>query len=221
MLADIIIVAVIVLFTIIGVRRGIARTILGIVGLFVTYAVAGGLSKWLSPLIYNSFLEQTVTENVNNYMSSYGFDYLIDNSISALPEWIRWLVSLFGGSSENVVQYVSQSVSSAQTNATQAVTQTLESLAVSALQIVLMIVLFIIVYIIVRKLIRLVSKVFKAPVLRQVNGFFGGVLGAVNGLLIAWIAVNVFGLIAQMTGNDIISNELIDGTLFRLFSLTA
>lgn len=221
MLADIIIVAVIVLFTIIGVRRGIARTILGIVGLFVTYAVAGGLSKWLSPLIYNSFLEQTVTENVNNYMSSYGFDYLIDNSISALPEWIRWLVSLFGGSSENVVQYVSQSVSSAQTNATQAVTQTLESLAVSALQIVLMIVLFIIVYIIVRKLIRLVSKVFKAPVLRQVNGFFGGVLGAVNGLLIAWIAVNVFCLIAQMTGNDIISNELIDGTLFRLFSLTA
>lgn len=221
MLADIIIVAVIVLFTIIGVRRGIARTILGIVGLFVTYAVAGGLSKWLSPLIYNSFLEQTVTENVNNYMSSYGFDYLIDNSISALPEWIRWLVSLFGGSSENVVQYVSQSVSSAQTNVTQAVTQTLESLAVSALQIVLMIVLFIIVYIIVRKLIRLVSKVFKAPVLRQVNGFFGGVLGAVNGLLIAWIAVNVFGLIAQMTGNDIISNELIDGTLFRLFSLTA
>lgn len=221
MLADIIIVAVIVLFTIIGVRHGIARTILGIVGLFVTYAVAGGLSKWLSPLIYNSFLEQTVTENVNNYMSSYGFDYLIDNSISALPEWIRWLVSLFGGSSENVVQYVSQSVSSAQTNATQAVTQTLESLAVSALQIVLMIVLFIIVYIIVRKLIRLVSKVFKAPVLRQVNGFFGGVLGAVNGLLIAWIAVNVFCLIAQMTGNDIISNELIDGTLFRLFSLTA
>lgn len=221
MLADIIIVAVIVLFTIIGVRRGIARTILGIVGLFVTYAVAGGLSKWLSPLIYNSFLEQTVTENVNNYMSSYGFDYLIDNSISALPEWIRWLVSLFGGSSENVVQYVSQSVSSAQTNATQTVTQTLESLAVSALQIVLMIVLFIIVYIIVRKLIRLVSKVFKAPVLRQVNGFFGGVLGAVNGLLIAWIAVNVFCLIAQMTGNDIICNELIDGTLFRLFSLTA
>lgn len=221
MLADIIIVAVIVLFTIIGVRHGIARTILGIVGLFVTYAVAGGLSKWLSPLIYNSFLEQTVTENVNNYMSSYGFDYLIDNSISALPEWIRWLVSLFGGSSENVVQYVSQSVSSAQTNATQTVTQTLESLAVSALQIVLMIVLFIIVYIIVRKLIRLVSKVFKAPVLRQVNGFFGGVLGAVNGLLIVWIAVNVFCLIAQMTGNDIISNELIDGTLFRLFSLTA
>lgn len=221
MLADIIIVAIIILFIIIGVRRGIARTILGIVGLFVTYAVAGGLSKWLSPLIYNSFLEQTVTENVNNYMSSYGFDYLIDNSISALPEWIRWIVSLFGGSSENVVQYVSQSVSSAQTNATQAVTQTLESLAVSALQIVLMIVLFIIVYIIVRKLIRLVSKVFKAPVLRQVNGFFGGVLGAVNGLLIVWIAVNVFCLIAQMTGNDIISSELIDGTLFRLFSLTA
>lgn len=221
MVADIIIVAVIVLFTIIGVRRGIARTILGIVGLFVTYAVAGGLSKWLSPLIYNSFLKQTVTENVNNYLSSYGFDYLLDNSISALPEWIRWLVSLFGGSAENVTQYVSQTVSSAQTNAAQAITQTLESLAVSALQIVLMIVLFIIVYIIVRKLIKLVSKVFKAPVLRQVNGFFGGVLGAVNGLLIVWIAVNVFCFIAQMTGNDIISNELIDGTLFRLFSHTA
>lgn len=221
MVADIIIVAVIVLFTIIGVRRGIARTILGIVGLFVTYAVALGLSKWLSPLIYNTFLEQTVTENVNNYLSSYGLDYLLDNSISALPEWIRWLVSLFGGSSENVVQYVSQTVSSAQSNAAQTIMQTLESLAVSALQIVLMILLFIIVYIIVRKLIKLALKVFKVPVLRQVNGFFGGVLGAVNGVLVAWIVVNLFCVIAQMTTNDIISNEMTDGTLFRLFSLTA
>lgn len=221
MLTDIIIVAIIILFIIIGVRRGIARTILGIVGLFVTYAVAAGLSKWLSPLIYNSFLEQTVTENVNSCLSSYGFDYLLDNSISALPQWIRWLVSLFGGSSENVTQYVSQSVSSAQANATQVITQTLGALAVSALQIVLLVLLFIIVYIIVRKLIKLVSKVFKAPVLRQVNGFFGGVLGAINGVLVVWIAVNVFCVIAQMTANDIISNELIDGTLFRLFSLTA
>lgn len=221
MLADIIIVAIIVLFIIIGVRRGIARTILGIVGLFVTYAAANGLSNWLAQVIYNSFLEETVIENVNNYMSSYGLEYLFENSFSALPDWIRWLVSIFGGSSDNVSKYVLQTAGYAQSNATDMITQTLETMTVSAMRIVLMIVLFIVEYIIVRKLIRFVLKLFKVPVLKQVNGFFGGVLGALNGVLCVWILVNVLCVIAQITANDITSSELINGHLFRLFSLTA
>lgn len=221
MLADIIIIAIIVLFIIIGVKRGIARSVLGIIGLFVTYAVANGLSDWLSQAIYSSFLEETVVANVNDYMNSYGLEYLLNNSFSALPEWIRWLVSLFGGSSENLAESVSQTVGFAESNATNMVTQALEGVTVSAMRIVLMIVLFIVAYIIVRKLIKLVLKLFKAPVLKQVNGFFGGVLGAVNGVLCVWIFVNVLCVIAQITANDITSNELIDGYLFRLFSFMA
>ncbi len=221
MLADIIIVAIIILFIVIGVKHGIARTILGIIGLFVAYAVANGLSDWLSQVIYNSFIEETVIENVNNYMSSYGLDYLIDNSLSVLPEWIRWLVSLFGGGSETVTRYVSQTDDFTSSNASSVISGTLETMTVSAMQIVLMIVLFIVLYILIKKLIRLVLKVFKAPVLKQVNGFFGGVLGAVNGVLCVWIAVNLICIIAQITANDITSNELINGSLFRFFSLTA
>lgn len=221
MLADIIIVAIIILFIIIGVKHGIARTILGIIGLFVTYAVANGLSDWLSQAIYNSFLEETVVENVNNYMNTHGLEYLIDNCLSAIPEWIRWLVSLFGGGSETVTRYVLQTDGFAVSNASSVISGALETMTVSAMRIVLMIVVFIIVYILIKKLIKLVLKVFKAPVLRQVNGFFGGVLGAVNGVLCVWIAVNLICVIAQITANDITSNELINGSLFRFFSFTA
>lgn len=219
MLTDIIIAAIIVLFIIIGVRRGIARTILGIIGWVVTYALANELSKWLSQVIYDSFLKQTVIENVNSYMSNYGLDYLLNNSISALPDWISGLLSLFGGSSETVARYVSQTDDFSVFNAAGIVSETLETMTVSAIKIILMIVLFIAIYILVRKLIRLVSKLFDVPVLRQVNSFFGGVLGAVNGVLCVLIFVNVLCLIAQITANDITSNELIDGYLFRLFSL--
>lgn len=221
MLADIIIAAIIVLFIIIGVKRGIARTILGIIGWFVTYVLANGLSKWLSQVIYDSFLEQTVIENVNGYMSSYGLDYLLDNSISVLPDWISGLLSLFGGSSETVARYVSQTDDFSALNAAGIVSEALETMTVSAMKIIMMIVLFIVIYILVRKLISLAAKLFEAPVLRQVNGFFGGVLGAVNGVLCVLIFVNVFCLIAQITANDITSNELIDGVLFRLFSFSA
>lgn len=220
MLADIIIAVIIVIFIIIGVKCGIGKTVLGIIGLFVTYGVANGLSNWLSQMIYNSFLEQTVVENVNSYMSSYGLDYLFENSFSALPDWIRWLVSIFGGSSESVAKYVSQA-NYAQSSATDMITQTLETMTVSAIRIVLMIVLFILIYIIVRKLIKLALKAFKIPVLKQVNGFLGGVLGAFNGVLCVWIFVNVLCIIEQITANDITSNELINGFLFRFFSLTA
>lgn len=221
MLADIIIAAIIVLFIIIGVKRGIARTILGIIGLFVTYVLANGLSKWLSQVIYDSLLEKTVVENVNGYMSSHGLDYLLDNSISALPDWTSGLLSLFGGNSETVARYVSQTDDFSVFNAAGIVSETLETMTVSAMKIILMIVLFIVIYILVRKLIRLAAKLFEAPVLRQVNGFFGGVLGAVNGVLCVLIFVNVLCLISQITANDITSNELIDGFLFRLFSFSA
>lgn len=220
MLADTIIAAIIVIFIIIGVRRGIAKSVLGIIGVFVTYGVANGLSNWLSQIIYHSFLEQTVAENVNNYMGSYGLDYLLENSFSALPEWIRWLVSIFGGSSESVAKYVSQA-NYAQSSVTDMITQTLETMTVSAIKIVLMIVLFILISIIVRKLIKLALKVCKVPVLKQVNGLLGGVLGALNGVLCVWIFVNIFCIIEQITANNITSNELIYGYLFRLLSLTA
>lgn len=218
MLSDIIIIAIIVLFVVIGVRRGIARTILGIIGLFVTYAAANIMSEWLSQLIYNSFLEETVIENINYYMSSYGLSYLIDNSLSVLPEWISWLVSLFGGDSETVSRNILQTDDFTSSNASRVISGTIETMTVSAIKIILMIILFIVIYILVKKLVRLVSKVFKAPVLKQINCFFGGVLGAVNGVLCVWIAVNLVCLITQITANDITSNELINGSLFRLFS---
>lgn len=218
MLSDIIIIAIIVLFIVIGVKRGIARTILGIIGLFVTYAAANIMSEWLSQLIYNSFLEETVIENINFYMDSYGLSYLIDNSMTVLPEWISWLVSLFGGGSENVSRCVLQTDDFSSGNASRVISETIETMTVSAIKVILMIILFIVIFILVKKLVRLVSKVFKAPVLKQINCFFGGVLGAVNGVLFVWIAVNLVCLMAQISANDIMSNELINGSLFRFFS---
>lgn len=221
MLADIIIVAVIILFIVIGVKHGIARTILGIIGLIVAYVAANGLSEWLSQMIYNSFLEKTIVENINNYMNSYGLDYLIDNILSVIPEWIRWLVSFFCGGSESVTKYVLQTDGFSASNASSMISDTLETITVSAMKIVLIIVIFIIVYILVRKLIKLILKAFKVPVIKQVNGFFGGVLGAVKGVLFVWIVVNLICVIAQITANDITSNELINGSLFRFFSFMA
>ena len=223
MIADIIIVLIIVLFIIIGVKRGIARTILNIAGLFVTYIFASYLSDFLAQLAYDTFLKQTVANNINEFITTNGLDYAASNCLGALPDWanaiVSAVVSLFGGSCEQFVQSIDAQASIALSSSAEAIEKTVEVAAVAVFAMILLIVLFILIFIIVKKLIRLVLKVFKAPVLKQVNGLFGGVLGAAEGILCAWIAVNVFYTVAFLSAPELLTNALVNGRLYSLLCM--
>ncbi len=223
MLADIIIIAIIVLFIIIGIRRGLARTILNVLGIFITYICAGWASEILARILYNSFLKETVVNNINEFITVNGVDYAVSNCFSALPDWaysiVSAVVSLFGGSFDQFERGILSSTTEAVTGASSAIEATVESVVVAVFGIILLIVLFILILILVKKLIKLVLKVFDAPVLKQVNRFFGGILGAIEGLLCAWIAVNVFYVIAMLTAPELLSNSLVCGALYEFFCI--
>ena len=97
MITDIIIIAVIVLFTAIGVKRGLAKTLLNLAGLFVTAISAYYLSSFLSQLIYDSFLKQTVINNIQQMVEQNGIDYALSNCLEAVPQWINGILSFIGG----------------------------------------------------------------------------------------------------------------------------
>ena len=223
MIADIIIALIIVLFIIIGVKRGIARTILNIVGLFATYMFASYLSKLLAQLVYNTFLKQTVVNNINEFIAVNGLDYAASNCLGALPDWanaiVSAIVSLLGGSCEQFAQSIDSQATIALSSSAENIETAVETAAVAVFAMILLIVLFIVIFIILKKLIRLVLKVFKAPVLKQVNGLFGGVLGAAEGILCAWIAVNVFYTVAFLSAPELLTNALVNGRLYSLLCM--
>lgn len=223
MITDIIIVAVIVLFALIGVKRGIAKTILNLAGLVLTAISAYYLSSFLSQFIYDSFLKQTVITNIQQIIEQNGIDYALNNCLEAVPQWINGILSFFAGIfGVSLDEFESQLIipSDISSSTSQVVESAVAPVVTSVLSIIFVIVLFIIIFIIVKKLIRLASGVFNIPVIKQINQLLGGIFGLAEGLLVVFIAVNIFDIATGYTNPALLSNELFSGAIFKFFSMS-
>ena len=223
MITDIIIAAVVVLFTVIGVKRGLAKTLLNLAGLVVTAISAYYLSSFLSQLIYDAFLKQTIITNIQQIIEQNGIGYALSNCLEAVPQWINgilsFIVGIFGMSlSEYQNQLALSSDFSSSTS--QAVENVLAPVVTSVFGMLLLIVLFIIILIIVKKLVKLISKVFNIPVIKQINQLLGGIFGLSEGLLIVFIAVNIFTVVTEFSNPALLNSELFSGAIFKFFSMS-
>lgn len=222
MVSDIIIVSVIVLFILIGVKRGIAKTFLNIVGYMAVVSLAYFLSGVLSQFIYDVFVKQTVITNIEQTISETGVQSAMHNCLNALPGWVFSLVSfvtgIFGLNTSVLTDFMKMpdKVSAITANSIESM---VAPVAVSVFKIFLEIILFVILLIIVKKLIRVVLRIFNIPVIRQVNQSFGGVLGAVEGILFVWLAVNIFYVIMFFSNPEVTANSLVAGNLFKFFCI--
>lgn len=222
MIIDIILIAVILLFAAIGVKRGIAKTLLNLAGLIVTAFLAYYISSFLSQLIYDLFIKQTVITNIQQIIQQNGIDYAVSNSLEAVPEWITGIISFFlgiFGISLNALENQIAIPDNLSASAAQTIESAVRPVVTSLFAIIIIAVLFIIIFIFVKKLIKLVSRVFNIPVIKQINQLFGGILGIAEGFLIVWIAVNIFSMAMQFSNSDLASNELFSGAVFRFFCM--
>lgn len=223
MITDIIIVAVIVLFAAIGVKRGLAKTILNIAGLVLAAISAYYLSSFLSQLIYDAFLKQTVINNIQQIIEQNGIDYALSNCLEALPQWINGILSfIIGIFGMSLNEYQNQLVLSSDfsSSTSQAVENVLAPVVSSVFGMILLVILFILIFIIVKKLIKHISRVFNIPVVKQINQLLGGIFGLAEGLLIVFIAVNIFVIVTEFSNPALLNNELFSGAVFRFFSLS-
>ncbi len=220
MIIDFLIIAVIVVFAISGIKRGIAKTLLGIASVAVTAVCAYYLSGFLSQVIYDTFIKQTVISNVSQLIEENGIQYAAANSLQALPEWIKSIISfissLFGAEPESFQNslVISEQVSTAASNAVESAVAPLVKTVIGFLLIIL---LFIIIFIFVKKLAKLVEKIFKIPGIKQINKLFGCVLGIAEGLVIVWLAVNILGAVAVFSGQSDYHSIFLTSKLFHFF----
>ena len=222
MISDIIIIATIVLFIIIGVKRGIAKTLLNLAGLIFTAIAAYYLSSFLAQLVYDSFLKQTIISNLEQIIEQKGAEYAVMNSFEAVPKWITAIttlfIGLFGVSLEEFQDNMKFSKDISLSLA-QNIEATLSSVVTTVLGIILIIVLFIIILILVKKIIKLALVIFEIPVIKQINKLLGGLLGAVEGIVFLWFAINVFYAIMSFINPVLLSNSLISGQFSEFFCM--
>lgn len=219
MIADIIIIVIVILFIILGVRRGFARTLLNFLGTIFCAFLASTLSDWLAQWIYKTFLQQSVLQNIERSINENGASYAISNSLDALPKWLSGTVTgifgIFGAGTEDVQQGVSSTIQEQSHAMAQAIEEPLGAIVIMVFSAILMLILFILLMCIVKFLVKRISRVFEIPVIKQINHFLGGFLGAAEGIVFVWVAINLFYVIMMFANPAFAENKGIFGSIFH------
>lgn len=222
MVADIIIIAVFALLFFIDFKRGIAITILNVAGVALTGFLAYHISNFLASWVYTAFVQQTLTTNLQQMIDTQGINSAIANSFSALPNWVMrmlgFFLSIFGLDS-SVYTNDFQVSNSAATAVSASVENLIQPVITGMFRLVIGVVISIIIFIIIKILVKKLARVFKIPVVKQINKLLGGVLGLAEAAILVFFAVNIFSGVLEFSNPEMLNNPMISGAVFKFFSV--
>lgn len=222
MIADIIIIAIFALLFMIDFKRGIAITILNIAGVALTGFLAYHISAFLASWVYTAFVQQTLITNLQQMTDTQGINAAIANSFSALPDWamgmMGFFLSLFGTDASiytNDFQIPNQTA----TTVSVSVEQLIQPIITGFFQMVIGAVISIVVFILIKLLVNKLAKVFKIPVVKQVNQLLGGVFGLAEAAILVFFVVNIYSGVLELSNPEMLNSPMISGAVFKFFSV--
>ena len=105
MISAIVIILLILLFIILGVHRGAARTLLNFAAMIAATAISHFLSSVIAQAVYDAFFHKTVLESLQTTIAQNGEEFAAKTSLQALPDgferMLEGLSKLFGVSPES------------------------------------------------------------------------------------------------------------------------
>lgn len=222
MVADIIIIAVFALLFFIDFKRGIAITILNVAGVALTGFLAYHISNFLASWVYTAFVQQTLTTNLQQMIDTQGINSAIANSFSALPNWVMGMLGFFlsiFGLDSSVYTNDFQVSNSAAAAVSTSVENLIQPVITGMFRLVIGVVISIIIFIIIKNLVKKLARVFKIPVVKQINKLLGGVLGLAEAAILVFFAVNIFSGVLEFSNPEMLNNPMISGAVFKFFSV--
>lgn len=222
MVADIIIIAVFALLFFIDFKRGIAITILNVAGVALTGFLAYHISNILASWVYTAFVQQTLTTNLQQMIDTQGINSAIANSFSALPNWVMGMLGFFlsiFGLDSSVYTNDFQVPNSAAAAVSTSVENLIQPVITGMFRLVIGVVISIIIFIIIKILVKKLARVFKIPVVKQINKLLGGVLGLAEAAILVFFAVNIFSGVLEFSNPEMLNNPMISGAVFKFFSV--
>lgn len=222
MVADIIIIAVFALLFFIDFKRGIAITILNVAGVALTGFLAYHISNFLASWVYTEFVQQTLTTNLQQMIDTQGINSAIANSFSALPNWVMGMLGFFlsiFGLDSSVYTNDFQVPNSAAAAVSASVENLIQPVITGMFRLVIGVVISIIIFIIIKILVKKLARVFKIPVVKQINELLGGVLGLAEAAILVFFAVNIYSGVLEFSNPEMLNSPIISGAVFKFFSV--
>ena len=214
---DIFIVLIIALFVIFGVKRGVARTLLNLLALVLSGVFAYFVSKFLSVWVYENFFEASIRESVvNSVTDAVGSTTSITSTVfDGLPDFVSGLLSTFGLNSESLFTNTVITSNNTIKAISETIMNTVSSAVISLLFMLMIVLLFVIFYILLKKFaVNKILKIFKIPVLKQLNGILGGAVGLCEGIVLCTLFILLCAIYVPLNSNFFINQTLINQSYF-------
>ena len=181
---DIIVVLFILIFALIGRKRGFVKLISGVLVLVLSFTLAGMLSKWTTPYLSQTFVKPEI---INILLPE---TETVQNPVSDTQELTSKLEK-FGLSSKSITD----AIDNYKTQAAQSVEKAIDSLSETVAEKITRIITFIVFFILSLLLLTLFAKLLnlaaKLPIIKFFNRTGGFVLGIIWGYLVVLVLVSL------------------------------
>lgn len=218
MILDIVSLILIIIFIIIGIKKGAAKVISGFAAAIASFVISIFGAHFLSTLVYNLFFKQTIISNINSIINNPKLSSSTDKAdafLNSFPAMFNNIFDYFDTKEENLANWFKMS-------SVDKIENLIKAPITGIISIIFFILIFIIMFFLLNKLFGLLAKVFRLPVIRVVDSLFGFFLGALEGILAVYFIVLIFRLLIPLTGNEVFlfNEEYVYSSYFfsRLYS---
>lgn len=216
---DIIAVLLIVTTIIISAKKGFLAGLLSFVGWIVSALVAKAFCGIISNYAYTSFVKERIYSAVFTALEGHGESLASSYTdfFQSLPESIQ---TLLGSVDPNVLNSVFADPNrSLETVTTQISEDIIGPIVISMLTAIAFIVVFLICMLLVKVFVKLFKGIKKIPIIGPINTFLGGVIGAIEAVIIIYILTIALDFVTTASGGTLFGLTLDDFSNSYVFQL--
>lgn len=210
---DIILIILVLAYFIEGRRKGFTRSVVGLAGGILSILLASFLSNYTSEWIFDTFMRQNITNEVSGVLQdTIGQDINTRSQaiLAIFPPFVSNIFSYYGVTTQSI----SAGIFTASQNATLQIVNIIAPIIIDLMRKVSFVIISFLLLFIVRTITRPIIRLVRIPVIRQIDGILGGILGLAKCALIVFIfSFIIYFITPFMTAvPEAIKRETIDST---------
>ena len=197
-LLDGILIVCILLFLAIGIHRGFAKSLVGLIGTIAAVVLAVGLSGVVAQWVYSSFFQPSLMQSLQEAVGTANSQAAARDVLAALPDWASQLLQDNGVTVPALAGILAQGGEGAVITAEAVISPVM----IQLLRMVAVVVLMVVFGIVVSLLARVIGQIFRLPLLRQIDSLLGAAAGLLQGVVFCVLACLVLQLWITATPDD-------------------
>ncbi len=197
-------------FTVSGYKHGFVRALISLLGAIFSLGIAVYLSSIISNYIYMNFIQPGLLEKVNDIILSEPQE--IREKFESIPKIILNGFESYGITFEKINHIIIND----KVNAAGLIVELFSPIMINFIKVISTTFLFSVFIVLVRIVTKTIGKLFKLPILRQIDGLLGAVFGFFKGCVVLMILMLFLRIVLPSMSKEpyVLSEENIDKTYF-------